>query len=182
MRSLGTYVNRLGDTSAHGCFQGPSGERRSMRKCRVSPQVVLMADDDNDDCLLVKMAFEESGLDGELRFVEDGQALLDYLYREGEYADSDLPRPSLILLDLNMPRKSGKEVLRAIKEDPLLRSIPVIILSTSDALEDIRSSYELGASSYISKPGNFHGLVEMMESIGRYWFSTVQLPCRPKKK
>jgi CheY-like chemotaxis protein len=151
-----------------------------MRKCKLNLQVVLMADDDNDDCLLVKMAFEESSMDGELRFVEDGEALLDYLYRRGEFANTELPRPWLILLDLNMPRKDGREVLRAIKSDPLLKTIPVIILSTSDEPDDIKASYELGASSYITKPGSFDGLVEMMESIRRYWFSTVKLPCTVK--
>jgi CheY-like chemotaxis protein len=141
-----------------------------------------MADDDNDDCLLVKMAFEESRMQGELRFVEDGEALLDYLYRRGQFAEAEPPRPWLIFLDLNMPRKDGREVLRALKADPLLRTIPVIILSTSDEPEDIRTSYELGASSYITKPGDFNELVQMMETIAKYWFSTVQLPCTIKKK
>ena len=142
-----------------------------------SPITILMADDDQDDCLLVKDAFKESRLANDLRFVEDGEDLLDYLYHRGKHAGvSSSPRPGLILLDLNMPRKDGREALRDIKSDPDLRSIPVVVLTTSKQEEDIYRSYNLGASSFITKPVTFEGLVEVMKSLGKYWLEIVELP------
>jgi two-component system response regulator len=142
-----------------------------------SPVVILMAEDDADDRLLVREAFEESRLINELRFVEDGEELLEYLRREGRYAGSDpAPRPGLILLDLNMPRMDGREALKAIKADPDLRRIPVVVMTTSKAEEDIFRSYDLGASSYITKPVTFDRLVDLMKALGRYWIEFVEFP------
>jgi CheY-like chemotaxis protein len=139
--------------------------------------VILMADDDPDDRLLASDAIKESGLEGELRFVENGEELLDYLLHRGKFsAPADAPRPSLILLDLNMPRKDGREVLREIRAKPELRSIPVVVFTTSRADIDVGKIYELGANSFISKPFQFDALVKVMKVIGQYWFQTVALP------
>lgn len=136
-----------------------------------------MADDDEEDLLLAKGALEACRLANDLHCVRNGEELLDYLYRRGEYSDlASSPRPGLILLDLNMPRKDGREALREIKADPDLRYIPVVILTTSKAEEDIYRTYDLGANSYITKPVTFHSLVEIMQSLGRYWFEIVDLP------
>jgi CheY-like chemotaxis protein len=138
------------------------------------PITILLADDDEDDVLLAREALEESRLSNDLRCVADGAALLDYLHRRGDYADA--PRPGLILLDLNMPRVDGHEALRLIKAEPQFRRIPVVILTTSQAEEDIYRTYDLGASSFISKPVTFEGLVRVMRDLGRYWFEIVELP------
>jgi CheY-like chemotaxis protein len=138
------------------------------------PITILLADDDDDDVLLAREALEESRLSNDLRCVGEGGALLDYLHRRGEYADA--PRPGLILLDLNMPRVDGREALRLIKAEPQFRRIPVVILTTSQAEEDIYRTYDLGASSFISKPVTFEGLVRVMRDLGRYWFEIVELP------
>lgn len=141
------------------------------------PIVILMADDDADDRMLTRDALEESRLANELRFVADGEELLDYLLHRGRYSDPDgSPRPGVILLDLNMPRKDGREALREIKADPELRRIPVVILTTSKAEEDIFRSYDLGANSYITKPVTFESLVDVMRGLGRYWLEIVELP------
>src|SRR5689334_24653083 len=139
--------------------------------------VILMADDDADDRMLMREALAESRVDNEVREVVDGEDLLDYLRHHGRYADPSLaPRPGLLLLDLNMPRKSGREALIEIKADPTLRSIPVVVLTTSQADHDIFTTYDLGANSFISKPVTFQGLVAAMEILGRYWFKIVDLP------
>jgi len=139
--------------------------------------IILMADDDDDDRLLAQDALAESRLDAELQFVENGEELLDYLCRRGKYASpSDSPRPRLILLDLNMPRKDGREALREIRSDPELRRIPVVVLTTSKADTDIGAIYELGANSFISKPFQFEALVNVMKVLDQYWFKTVELP------
>ncbi len=141
------------------------------------PVTILMADDDQDDCMLVKDAFSESRLVNDLRFVEDGENLLDYLYHRGKYKSLRLyPPPGLILLDLNMPRKDGREALKEIKSDPDLRKIPVVVLTTSKEEEDVLRSYNMGANSYITKPVTFEGLVEVMKSLGKYWLEIVELP------
>jgi CheY-like chemotaxis protein len=138
---------------------------------------ILMADDDPDDCLLVKRAFKTSKLCNDLRFVNDGEDLMDYLYRRGKYKEPDqAPRPGLILLDLNMPRKDGREALKEIRADATLREIPVVVLTTSKDEEDILRSYNLGANSYITKPVTFEGLVDVIKSLGKYWFEIVELP------
>ena len=141
------------------------------------PIVILMADDDADDRMLAQEALDESRLANELRFVEDGEELMDYLLRHGRYADpAASPRPGLILLDLNMPRKDGREALAEIKAHPELRRIPVVVLTTSKAEEDILRTYDVGANSYITKPVSFEGLVAMVQALGDYWFSIVALP------
>lgn len=144
---------------------------------QIDSVVVLMADDDPDDRLMAREAWEEARLQNELRFVEDGQQLLDYLQHRGRYAEPGAaPRPGLILLDLNMPRLDGREALRQIKADPQLCSIPVVILTTSTAEEDILRSYHLGSNSFISKPVTFDGLVRVVQSLGNYWLEIVRLP------
>ncbi|GGO65160.1 response regulator [Bowmanella pacifica] len=141
------------------------------------PITILMADDDEDDRLLARDALTESRVLNTLHCVEDGQALLQYLRGQGKYSDkSAYPTPSLILLDLNMPIMDGREALREIKADPSLRSIPVVILTTSKEEEDMLRGYDLGAASYITKPVNFEGLVELMKALGRYWVEFVELP------
>lgn len=139
--------------------------------------VILMADDDADDRTMTKEALEESKLTNEFRVVENGEELLDYLRRRGKFSDpSSSPRPGVILLDLNMPRMDGREALKEIKADPDLRRIPVVVLTTSKAEEDIYRTYDLGANSYIMKPVTFDGLVEVMRGLGRYWVEIVELP------
>lgn len=146
-------------------------------KNRGKPVVILMAEDDADDRLLSKEALDEAHLANDLYFVEDGEELVDYLMRKGKYTDtSQAPRPGLILLDLNMPRKDGREALKEIKENADLRCIPVVVLTTSKAEEDILRSYELGVSGYITKPVTMEGLIGVMKALGRYWFEIVELP------
>jgi len=138
---------------------------------------ILLAEDDADDRLLVKEALAEGRVLNDLRSVEDGEELLDYLRRQGRYADPETsPRPGLVLLDLNMPRKDGREALREIKADPDLKRIPVVVMTTSKAEEDVVRSYDLGANSYITKPVTFERLVELMKVMGRYWVEFVELP------
>lgn len=146
-----------------------------MRTCEAV--VILMADDDPDDRMFTEEAFEESKLINEIRFVEDGVELLEYLRRQGKYALADSsPRPGLILLDLNMPRMDGREALQAIKADPDLKDIPVVILTTSQAEEDVAHSYLHGANSFITKPVDFEGLQKVVKSLGLYWLGIVELP------
>jgi CheY-like chemotaxis protein len=146
-------------------------------KGRRTTVTILMADDDEDDCMLAREALAESRLANDLYLVRDGEELIDYLHQRGQYTDLKLaPRPGLILLDLNMPKKDGREALREIKADPQLKHIPVVVLTTSKAEEDIYRSYELGANSYITKPVTFASLVEVMRTIGKYWFEIVELP------
>jgi two-component system response regulator len=138
---------------------------------------ILMAEDDADDRQLTREAFEEARLANDLRFVEDGAELMDYLKRRGKYADpASSPRPGLILLDLNMPRKDGRQALEEIKADPELKRIRVIIMTTSKAEADILRGYELSASSYITKPVTFERLVEVVKTLGKYWLEIVELP------
>ena len=148
-----------------------------MTKADGRPIVILMADDDADDRMLTKDALTESRVLNDLRFVEDGEELLDYLKGRGVYADREkAPRPGLILLDLNMPKKDGREALKEIKADPELRRIPVVVMKTSKAEEDVYRSYDLGASSFITKPVTFDRLVELMRTMGQYWVEFVELP------
>ena len=140
------------------------------------PITILMADDDPDDRQLTSEAFAEAKLANDLRFVEDGVELLDYLYRRGKYTDpASSPRPGIILLDLNMPRKDGREALSELKADPRFRTIRVIILTTSKAEEDILRSYNLSAASYITKPVTFESLVDVVKTLGKYWLEIVEL-------
>ncbi len=135
---------------------------------------ILMADDDPDDRSFAQEALAECRLANDLHFVEDGEDLLNFLYHRGHYTNAS--RPGLILLDLNMPRLDGREALREIKADPSLRAIPIVVLTTSKAEEDIYRSYDLGANSFITKPVTFDGLVRVMKDVGRYWFEIVDLP------
>jgi CheY-like chemotaxis protein len=145
----------------------------------LKPVVILMADDDADDRLLAKDALAECRISGELQFVENGEELLDYLLRRGNYAQQpSLPRPGLILLDLNMPKKDGRESLREIKAHPDLRKIPVVVLTTSKVDTDISEIYDLGANSFISKPVTFDSLVNVMKVLGNYWCEVVELPAK----
>ena len=136
-----------------------------------------MADDDADDRMLTRDALKESRLVNDLRWVEDGEELLDYLKRRGKYTDDEnAPRPGIILLDLNMPRKDGREALKEIKADPDLRDIPVVVFTTSKAEEDIYRTYKLGVNSFITKPVTFDNLIQVMQTLGKYWFEVVELP------
>ena len=147
-----------------------------MNKAAV-PITILMADDDADDRRLTQEAFEEGRLINDVRYVEHGEELMDYLRKQGKYvAPAEAPRPGLILLDLNMPRKDGRTVLKEIKTDPELRQIPVVVLTTSKADEDIYKSYDLGVNSYIVKPVTFEALVDILQTLGKYWFEIVELP------
>lgn len=138
---------------------------------------ILMADDDEDDRMLTKEAMEESRVLNQLLFVEDGVELIAYLNGDGKYENRDqYPMPGLILLDLNMPKMDGREALKLIKSDPRLRRIPVVILTTSKAEEDMVRGYDLGAASYITKPVTFSALVELMRTLGKYWVEFVELP------
>ncbi len=138
--------------------------------------VILIADDDEDDRLMVKEALEENRLANEIRFVVDGEDLTDYLKCLGKYTEpGSAPRPGLILLDLNMPRKDGREALKEIKADPDLRQIPIIVLTTSKAEEDIYRTYDLGVNSFITKPVSFTALAEVMKTLAKYWFEMVEL-------
>jgi CheY-like chemotaxis protein len=138
---------------------------------------IVLADDDPDDRQLTEEAFSENRLVNQLHCVEDGEQLMDYLHRRGQYQQlREEALPGLILLDLNMPRKDGREALKEIKADPSLRRIPIVILTTSKAEEDIIRSYDLGVNSYVTKPVTFKSLVELVKVLGRYWFEVVELP------
>jgi len=148
-----------------------------MSENNAKPITILMADDDEDDRMMTREAFDESRLLNDLRFVEDGVELMDYLQRRGKYSDPAMsPRPGLILLDLNMPRKDGREALKEIKADPKLKSIRIVILTTSKAEEDIYRTYDLSAASYITKPVTFSGMAEVIKVLGKYWLEIVELP------
>lgn len=137
---------------------------------------ILMADDDADDRLLTREAFDASQVANELRFVEDGVQLMDYLYNRNQFSDAAAyPKPGIILLDLNMPKKDGRESLAEIRKDPQFNNIRVIVLTTSKAEEDIYRSYNLGAASYITKPVTFESLVEVIRTLGKYWLEIVEL-------
>jgi CheY-like chemotaxis protein len=143
---------------------------------------ILMADDDPDDFFLVRDAIKESGLPSDFQLVADGEELMDYLYRRGKFMNlENASLPCLILLDLNMPRKDGREALSEIKKDPRFRRIPIVVFTTSGSEDDIFCSYELGASSFITKPTSFDELVEVMRKLGDYWLKTVSLPDQPSE-
>lgn len=141
------------------------------------PITILIADDDPDDRMLIEDAFRESRLGNELRFVKDGIELLDYLRRQGHYEKAgSAPRPGIILLDLNMPRMDGREALAHIKGDPNLKQIPIVVLTTSKAEEDILRTYDTGVNSFITKPVTFEGLVDLVRVLTSYWVQIVELP------
>jgi CheY-like chemotaxis protein len=141
------------------------------------PMQVLMADDDEDDRRAVAKAWSSSRAANPIAFVNDGEELMDYLHRRGQFSGlAAWTRPGLILLDLNMPKKDGREALKEIKADPELRQIPIVVLTTSKAEEDVYRTYDLGANSFITKPVTFTSLVELIQAIGRYWIEIVELP------
>lgn len=142
----------------------------------VKPIRILMADDDADDRYLTQEAFKENHLLNDLRFVENGEELIDYLFHRGKYNAENAPRPGIILLDLNMPKIDGRQALEIIKKDKDLKRIPIIILTTSSAEVDIIKSYDLGVNSYISKPVTFDELIGVIKELGKYWFGIVELP------
>jgi CheY-like chemotaxis protein len=145
-----------------------------MKETRVP---ILLAEDDPDDQYLISEALDENHIQARLYVVSDGEELLDYLHRRGKYQDSETwPMPQLILLDLNMPLKDGREALREIKAEPKFQHIPVVALTTSKAEKDIRLTYKDGVSGFITKPVNFSGLREVMKTIGSYWLDTARLP------
>jgi CheY-like chemotaxis protein len=139
---------------------------------------ILIADDDEEDREMARDAMRDAHLANPIECVVDGQELMDYLRHEGRYADPQVPspRPAIILLDLNMPKKDGREALAEIKADPALRSIPVVVLTTSKDEEDIVRSYDLGVNSFITKPVTFAGLVDVMRGWSQYWFEITELP------
>ena len=147
-------------------------------KSKVKSQVpILIADDDLDDCQMIKEALEESRLLNEVHFVHDGEELMNFLNNQGKYTDrTKYPQPGLILLDLNMPKKDGREALKEIKTNSVFRQIPTVVLTTSKAEEDIYRTYNLGVNSFITKPVAFGSLVTIMIDLGRYWFDLVELP------
>lgn len=146
-----------------------------MRQKKLVP--ILVADDDVEDCQMIKEALRESRLVNQLHFVHNGEELMQYLNHQGKFSDrNEYPLPGLILLDLNMPKMDGREALIEIKGNPKLRSIPVIVLTTSRAEEDIERVYNVGVNSFITKPIEFNSLVQIMRDLGRYWFEIVELP------
>ena len=147
-----------------------------MKSTSKRPITILIADDDPEDRMLAAEALKESRLANDIHFVEDGEELIDYLLYRGRFTNpDDAPRPGVILLDLNMPRKDGREALREIKENSELRRIPIIVLTTSKAEIDIYRSYDLGVNSFIVKPVTFDSLVEVMQVLGKYWFEIVEI-------
>ena len=141
------------------------------------PIVILIADDDAEDRMLIHEALEESRLKNQVQFVENGEELMDYLHNRNDFSDKKkFPTPGLILLDLNMPKKDGREALKEIKADETLRLIPIVVLTTSKAEEDVLKTYDLGVSSFISKPVTFSSLVDVMKTLSKYWFEIVELP------
>ena len=138
---------------------------------------ILIADDDEEDRMMAEEALEESQFNSKMRFAMDGEEVMDYLNNRGRFSNKkENPIPELILLDLNMPKKDGWEVIAEIKKDKRLRSIPIVVLTTSNADADIRETYNLGVNSYITKPVTFAGFVEAMKSMKRYWFEVATLP------
>jgi CheY-like chemotaxis protein len=140
------------------------------------PFTILLADDDEEDRELARDALQGSRLANEMQFVTDGQDLLDYLHHKGRWTEENAPRPGIILLDLNMPNKDGREALAEIKADESLRRIPIVVLTTSKDEADVLATYDLGVSSFITKPVTFGGLVDVMKTWTQYWFEIIEIP------
>ncbi len=136
---------------------------------------ILMADDDPDDQILLKEALKENNIPNSVCFVENGEELIDFLHKRGKFEEVEL-LPGLILLDLNMPKMDGRQALKLLKADPVLKKIPIVVLTTSRADSDILECYDLGVNSFISKPVNFAELVDITREISNYWLGTVTLP------
>lgn len=145
-------------------------------KPRQKPLTLLIADDDPDDRFIIEEALRENSAIREIHCVENGEDLLNYLRHQGRFAQDTGPRPDVILLDLNMPRKGGRQAIREIKADPELQHIPIVVLTTSQEEEDIQRSYQLGVNSFITKPNRFDDFVETLKIFGKFWFETVELP------
>jgi len=141
-----------------------------------APMTILIADDDADDRMFLEQAMRQIGYDQAIRFVEDGEELMDYLLRLGRYNELNAPWPNMLILDLNMPRKNGFQALSEIKDNPKLRRLPVVVMTTSSAEEDILKTYNLGVNSFVTKPFNYNRLVEMVGTLKMYWLDTVKLP------
>ncbi|GAB3715022.1 response regulator [Spirosoma flavus] len=137
---------------------------------------ILIADDDSDDRLFMERALRQSGYTHNIQFVEDGEELMEYLRHTGRYTEETSPWPNLLVLDLNMPRKNGFQALKEIKDDTELRRLPVVVMTTSSADEDVLKTYHLGVNSFVTKPFNFNRLVEMVVALKTYWLDTVKLP------
>lgn len=139
--------------------------------------VILLAEDDPGDQELTRRALEDDVIRVDLRIVSDGEEALDYLHRRGQYSDPEIaPRPDLILLDLNMPRLNGREVLQSLKTSPDLCRIPVVVLTTSQQEADILATYDLGCNSYVQKPVDIDQFIHVVRKMGNYWFEIVTLP------
>ncbi|GAB4054142.1 response regulator [Spirosoma litoris] len=143
---------------------------------KLTTMTILIADDDTDDRLFMDKALRQSGYTQNVQFVEDGEELMEYLRQEGRYNEENAPWPNLLILDLNMPRKNGFQALNEIKDDPKLRRLPVVVMTTSSADEDVLKTYNLGVNSFVTKPFNFNRLVEMVSALKTYWIDTVKLP------
>lgn len=137
---------------------------------------ILIADDDADDRMFLEQAMRQNGYDQEIQFVEDGEELMDYLRRQGRYNAQNAPWPNMLILDLNMPRKNGFQALFEIKDDPELRRLPIVVMTTSSADEDVVKTYSLGVNSFVTKPFNYNRLVEMVGTLRMYWMDIVKLP------
>jgi len=140
------------------------------------PMTILIADDDADDRMFLEQAMRQNGYNQCIQFVEDGEDLMAYLRRQGRYNELNAPWPNMLILDLNMPRKNGFQALSEIKNDPELRRLPVVVMSTSSADEDVIKTYNSGVNSFVTKPFNFNRLVEMVGTLKTYWMDTVKLP------
>ena len=140
------------------------------------PMTILIADDDADDRMFLEQAMRQNGYQQGIQFVEDGEDLMAYLRRQGRYNEQNAPWPNMLILDLNMPRKNGFQALAEIKDDPKLRRLPVIVMTTSSADEDIARTYNSGVNSFVTKPFNFNRLVEMVSTLKTYWMDTVKSP------
>lgn len=148
-----------------------------MRQFNAGTPVILLVEDDPEDQELTRRALQDGRLRNRLIALNDGEQALDYLYRRGEFTDPDAsPRPDLILLDLNMPKVDGRAVLRSIKDDPELRRIPVVVLTTSTLEDDVVVSYNLGVNSYVTKPSRMEGYIQAVRDLEHYWFNLVVLP------
>ncbi|MBM3224298.1 MAG: response regulator [Candidatus Tectomicrobia bacterium] len=138
---------------------------------------VLLVEDNPRDVRLTQRAFKQAGLPHELRVVRDGDEALTYLHREGAYQEPDVaPRPDVILLDLNLPRMGGHELLRQVKQDSRFKQLPIIVLTTSERPDDVRQAYDAGANAYLLKPVEFSRFTEVIEQLGNFWLEIVELP------
>ncbi|GAB3964357.1 response regulator [Spirosoma terrae] len=143
---------------------------------KITAMTVLIADDDADDRMFLEQAMRQNGYTQSIEFVENGEQLMEYLRQEGRYNEQNAPWPNLLILDLNMPRKNGFQALSEIKDDPKLRRLPVIVMTTSSTDEDVIKTYNLGVNSFVTKPFNFNRLVEIIGALKTYWMDTVKLP------